>query len=94
MYLPLTNFAINTSCEGNAWFGWPCDERAETLKLAYLRAPDDASRRQALDALHARLWEVLPLIPTGQYKQPHAWRNNVSGVLRATTAVYWNIEKK
>jgi peptide/nickel transport system substrate-binding protein len=94
MYLPLTNFAINTSCEGNAWFGWPCDERAEALKLAYVRAPDEAARRQALDALHARLWEVIPLVPTGQYKQPHAWRSSVSGMLRAATAVYWNIEKQ
>src|SRR5262249_13173619 len=66
--LPLTNFATNASCEGNAWFGWPCDERAEALKLAYTRAVDDASRRQALEALHARLWEVIPLVPTGQYK--------------------------
>jgi len=94
MYSPVTNFAINASCEGNAWFGWPCDERAEALRLAYIRAPDETARRQALDALHQRLWEVLPMVPTGQYKQPHAWRNAVSGVLRASSAVYWNIEKK
>ena len=52
------------------------------------------SRRQALDALHARLWEVVPLVPTGQYKQPHAWRNTISGMLRASSAVYWGIEKR
>ncbi|MBI3516911.1 MAG: ABC transporter substrate-binding protein [Proteobacteria bacterium] len=94
MYSPLTNFAINASCEGNAWFGWPCDERAEALRLAYVRAPDEPARRQALEALHARLWEVIPMVPTGQFKQPHAWRNTVSGVLRASSAVFWNIEKR
>ena len=93
MYTPLTNFAANTSCEGSAWFGWPCDAEAETLKLAYIRAPDEAARRKALEALHARLWEVVPSVPTGQYKQPHAWRNAISGMLRASTAIYWGIEK-
>ncbi len=94
MYSPLTNFATNASCGGNAWFGWPCDERAEALRLAYIRAPDEDARRQALDALHARLWEVVPMVPTGQFRQPHAWRNAISGVLRANSAVYWSIEKK
>jgi peptide/nickel transport system substrate-binding protein len=93
MHSPVTNFAINASCEGNAWFGWPCDDQAEQLRLAYIRAPDEAARRAALDALHARLWQVLPMVPTGQFRQPHAWRNNITGVLIASSAVYWNIEK-
>jgi peptide/nickel transport system substrate-binding protein len=91
---PLTNFGVNETCGGASWFGWPCDEQAEALRSAYIRAPDDASRRTALEALQRRLWEVVPLVPLGQYKQPIAWRDNVSGLLTATVNVYWNIEKK
>jgi peptide/nickel transport system substrate-binding protein len=94
MFSPLTNFGISMVCGGKSWFGWPCDETAEKLQLAYVRAPDEAARRAALEALHKRLWEVVPLVPVGQYTQPLAWRNTVSGVLTANVNVYWNIEKK
>ncbi len=94
MYSPLANFGINEACDGKSWFGWPCDPVSEDLRLAYIRAPDEAARHTALDALHRRLWEVVPLVPTGQYKQPHAWRSAVSGLLTANLAVYWNIEKR
>jgi hypothetical protein len=29
----------------------------------------------------------------GQLKQPFLWRKNISGVLKANTLVFWNIEK-
>jgi peptide/nickel transport system substrate-binding protein len=94
MFNPLTNFAIGESCDGTSWFGWPCDEAAEALRRNYITAPDEASRGAALEALQRRLWEIVPLVPLGQYKQPLAWRNEVSGLLTATVNVYWNIEKK
>jgi peptide/nickel transport system substrate-binding protein len=94
MFSPLTNFGVGMACGGKSWFGWPCDEQAEELQRAYVRAPDEASRRAALEALHKRLWEVVPLVTVGQYTQPLAWRNNVSGLLTANVNVYWNVEKK
>ena len=50
-------------------------------------------RHALLEAMHRRLWEVLPYVPLGQFKQPFVWRKNVTGVLRANNVVYWNIEK-
>jgi peptide/nickel transport system substrate-binding protein len=94
MFNPLSNFAIGATCGGKSWFGWPCDDQTEALIRDYVRAPDDAARRVALETLHKRLWEVIPLVTVGQYTQPLAWRNNVSGLLTANVNVYWNIEKK
>lgn len=94
MFSPLTNFGVGMACGGKSWFGWPCDEETEKLHVAYARAPDEASRRAALETLHKRLWEVVPLVTVGQYNQPLAWRNNISGVLTSNVNVYWNIEKK
>ncbi len=43
--------------------------------------------------MHSRLWESLPYVPLGQFRQPFLWRSNVKGVVKANTVVYWNIEK-
>jgi len=94
MYDPLTDFALTTSCDRSGWFGWPCDEQAEALRRDYVRAPDESARGATLEALQRRLWQVVPFVPLGQYRQPLAWRDNVRGMLTATINVYWNIEKK
>jgi peptide/nickel transport system substrate-binding protein len=93
MSSPLTNFAINSSCDRDNWFGWPCDAKTEELRTAYIRAADEGPSRAALEALHSHLWETLPDIPVGQYTQPFAWRSNITGVLRAHLLVFWNIDK-
>jgi peptide/nickel transport system substrate-binding protein len=35
-------------------------------------------------------FEEIPYLPIGQYKQPTAYRNSISGVLDGT-AVFWNV---
>jgi len=93
MSSPLANFAINSSCDGKNWFGWPCDAKTEELRAAYVQAADEGPNEAALEALHRHLWEALPDIPVGQYTQPFAWRSNVTGVVRAPLLVFWNIDK-
>ena len=93
MYSPLSSFGINSGCDGKNWFGWPCDEATDALRRAYVEAPDEAARRDALVTLERHLWESLPLIPVGQYIQPYAARSNISGVLKSHIAVFWNIDK-
>jgi peptide/nickel transport system substrate-binding protein len=94
MSSPITNFGTDESCGGKNWFGWPCDEEAERLRSAYIEAPDEVAQGKALEALHARLWQALPMIPVGQYRQPYAWRKNVTGLLRANVIVFWNVSKQ
>ncbi len=92
MYLPVTNFTIDETCD-KAWFGWPCDEKAEVLRQAYIRA-DDTQRKAALEALHQRLWEAMPTILVGQYRQPYAWRANIKGLVHSNIIAFWNVEKE
>ena len=93
MYSPLTAFGINSGCDGKNWFGWPCDETTETLRRAYVAAAGEAAQRDALAALQRHLWEAAPLIPVGQFIQPYAAGDNVSGVLKSHIIVFWNIAK-
>jgi peptide/nickel transport system substrate-binding protein len=92
MQSPMTNIGTNMACE-KAWAGWPCDAEAERLRGAVVDAPDDASRKLAIEILHRRLAEVQPYRVLGQFDQPYARRANVTGVLSAPVMLFWNIEK-
>lgn len=90
---PLTSPSTITTCDGKNFVGWPCDQVEEDMRLQYIRESDPAKQRALLERMHARLWESLPYVPLGQFKQPFVWRRNVKGVLKSNTLVYWNIEK-
>jgi peptide/nickel transport system substrate-binding protein len=89
---PLTSLPIGTNCE-KAWFGWPCDAEAEALRTKFAKEPDPAKQRQIAEQLQARLWEVIPFVPLGQYSQPVPHRKNVTGLVKASMQVWWNIDK-
>ena len=90
---PLTSPSTITTCDGKNFVGWPCDQVEEDMRIRYIREADPAKQRALLEQMHARLWESLPYVPLGQFKQPFVWRKNITGVLKANTLVYWNIEK-
>jgi peptide/nickel transport system substrate-binding protein len=77
-----------------AWFGWPCDETIEKMRVAWSRAPDTATQKKLIDDMQVRMAETVPYVNTGGLNQPAAWRKNVEGVLLSTTMVLWNISKK
>jgi peptide/nickel transport system substrate-binding protein len=93
MYNPVTNFSIDSACGGKSWFGWPCDEETQALRQAYVDASDEEARRVALVALQQHLWQAVPVVPVGQYVQPYAARDSLSGILKSHIIVFWNITK-
>ena len=91
--LPFSNLGTLTACDA-AWFGWPCDMEAEKMRQAFIRETDPAKQKQLAETMHRRLWEEnIPVLPVGQYQQPFLWRKNITGIMKANTVVYWNIEK-
>ncbi|MBI1778715.1 MAG: ABC transporter substrate-binding protein [Proteobacteria bacterium] len=90
---PLTNIATNMACDGSNWAGWPCDEEAERLRDRLVRASEPEARKAALEAFQRRLWETIPLVLAGQFEQPAVWRRNVTGLVKASTPVFWNVTK-
>ncbi|WP_426955073.1 ABC transporter substrate-binding protein [Muricoccus radiodurans] len=94
MWTPLLNVTINTNCEQRNYLGWPCNENIERLRAAYAAEPDAARRAAILEEMSRALWEFLPVILTGNYYSPFAWRREVSGVIRTAPLVFWNIEKR
>lgn len=90
---PLTNVGTNMACDGRNWIGWPCDEAVEKLRQAFADAPDQSTRLAVAARLQARLEEVRPYIPAGEFDAPIAYRSTLRGVLDSPVLVYWNIEK-
>jgi peptide/nickel transport system substrate-binding protein len=41
-----------------------------------------------------RAFEFVPIIPTGQFILPTAYRSNISGLIIAPINLLWNVEKK
>jgi peptide/nickel transport system substrate-binding protein len=91
---PATNLFINAACD-KAWIGWPCDEKIEALRAAFVKAPDDVARKKIADDLNRRAYEYGVYVPLGQYSIPVIHRDTLQGVLSVPNAyVYWNIEKR
>ncbi len=90
---PLTNVGTNMACDGRNWIGWPCDEETEKLRQAFADAPDQAARLAVATRLQARLEEMRPYVPVGEFDAPIAYRSTLRGVLDSPVLVYWNIEK-
>lgn len=90
---PMTSPSTIMTCDGRNFVGWPCDEVVEKMRDQYIKETDPKKQQELVEAMHKRLWEVIPYVPLGQFKQPFLWRKNVSGVLRANTLVFWNITK-
>ena len=89
---PLTSLPTVTSCD-KSWFGWACDQTAEDIRQKFMRETDAEKQKELAEALHKRLWEVLPFIQLGEYVQPWPHRKSVTGLLKAPLFVYWNLDK-
>ena len=88
---PITNISVAASGE-TAWFGWPENEKIEELRDAFAQETDPEKQQEIVEELQVELYDFVPYIPTGQYYQPTAYRDNVSNVLEAPVPFFWNIE--
>jgi peptide/nickel transport system substrate-binding protein len=78
---------------GKAWFGWPDDPVLEAAYDAWVDAPNDAERHKQEIAFQAAAFASVPSITLGQYLPHAAWRSNVTGMLKGSAPVFWNVQK-
>jgi peptide/nickel transport system substrate-binding protein len=91
---PMLNLPLDSACDQKNWFGWPCDEEMQKLRLSYLAAKKAEERKKAMDAIQTRFFEEAPYAYAGQYFPPIAYRKDrLKGVIGMSSPVYWNMEK-
>jgi peptide/nickel transport system substrate-binding protein len=89
---PISTAGLNASCD-TAWFGWPCDEELEKLRLAFATETDPAKQTQLAHEIQARALEVGTHAYVGQWYQPIVHRDSVSGLLEGPAPFFWNVSK-
>jgi peptide/nickel transport system substrate-binding protein len=77
----------------DAWFGWPSDPKIEQIYAEWLSATDPAEQTRLERTYQLQAFETLPFIPLGGYRQTSAWRDNISGILKGPSVVFWNVKK-
>lgn len=91
---PLGNVALAANCE-KAWFGWPCDEPLEKLRMQVAHEPDPVKRMELGRQIQARNYqEVVTHANFGAWSYPVAHRSSLEGLLKAPATVFWNVEKR
>jgi peptide/nickel transport system substrate-binding protein len=91
---PAINAPIVSSCDQKNWFGWPCDEAMEKLRLDYLAARSADARKKVMEQIQAEFFESAPYAYAGQYFLPMAYRKDrLKGVTGMVSPVFWNMEK-
>lgn len=89
---PLGNPMLNG--RGNeAWFGWPTDEAAETLKTEFIAAQTPDEQKAVAEKVQTHALDNVLLVPLGQYTLPQARRANIQNMIASPVPVFWNIEK-
>ncbi len=92
MLHPGLNQCLRTNGDA-AWFGWPKDDKLEALRSQWMKATDSETRQEIAAAIQERAFEVVPYIPTGQWKVRTAYRNNLKHLVLGPVIFQWGVEK-
>ena len=76
-----------------AWFGWPDSPRIEQGIQAWFDAPDAAARAALGREIQAAAFHDLPYYPMGNFRQPFAFRRDITGIVRSAIPVLWNARR-
>jgi peptide/nickel transport system substrate-binding protein len=89
---PGSNFALRGS-GAKAWFGWPTDEKLESLRAAWFDAPDRTSQKEIAERVQLQALQTVPYIPLGQFFQPTAFRSQIQGHVNGPFALFWSVHR-
>ena len=80
MLHPGLNQSLRTN-GATAWFARPKDDKLEPVRSQWMRATDSEARKEFAAAIQECAFEVVPYIPTGQWKTMTAYRKNLKDLV-------------
>jgi peptide/nickel transport system substrate-binding protein len=89
---PGANFALRGS-GAKAWFGWPTDEKLESLRAAWFDAPDLKPQKEIAEQVQLQALQTVPYIPLGQIFQPTAFRSDIHDLVNGPFALFWRVHR-
>lgn len=88
---PAGHIALRGNGEAG-YAGWATMPRIEELRTAWFRAPDLAAQQAICREIQLEAMREVPYYPVGQFLQPTAFRNTITGV-QPGFATFWNIRR-
>ncbi|WP_267427870.1 ABC transporter substrate-binding protein [Methylobacterium sp. GC_Met_2] len=81
-------------CGGQrGFFGWPDIPEIETLREAWIEAPDNTARQAIARDLQVAAMTHVPYLPTGQYFYRTAYRREIRDIVK-DQFVFWNARRE
>jgi peptide/nickel transport system substrate-binding protein len=91
---PLTNVYVSGAC-GDAWYGWNCSDKLQSLKQDFIKAGSDEERKEIAEAIQREAYEIVSVIMMGQYTQASAWSEDLKGMEQAPMSTnLWGVSKE
>lgn len=75
-----------------AWFGWVSSPRIEELRAAWLDAVDLPTEQRIAADIQRQWWIDVPHIPIGQWFQPTAYRDTLTGMADGFP-IFWGVRR-
>ncbi|CEJ11573.1 Glutathione-binding protein GsiB precursor [bacterium YEK0313] len=72
--------------------GWSRNQRIDSLRSAWFETGDEAAQAAICRDIQLEAVNDVPFYPLGQYLQPTAYRNSLTGVLDGF-ATFWNVRR-
>ena len=88
---PVVNSYIGGSGEAGP-AGWSNDPQMEKLRKEWAKEGNLAKRKAITEQIQRRAYEMVPYVNFGQFYQPTAYRDDLSGVLKGL-ALFWNVKR-
>jgi peptide/nickel transport system substrate-binding protein len=73
--------------------GWPSDDKLEALRLKWLDTDDLAQQQAIARQIQEEAFVSLPFIPLGQWHQPAAYSDKLTGVIHSPFTLFWNVKR-
>jgi peptide/nickel transport system substrate-binding protein len=73
--------------------GWPTDETLEALRLKWLDTGDLAGQQAIARQIQEEAFVSLPFIPLGQWYNPAAYSDKLSGIIHSPFTLFWNVRR-
>jgi peptide/nickel transport system substrate-binding protein len=89
---PGSHFPLRGNGAGG-WFGWPTDDRMEALREKWFEASDLPTEQAVCKDMQRLAFQDLPFFPTGAWFTPTAYRDNLTGFVKAGFMMFWGVKR-
>ena len=90
---PAINPTIRGQGEQGGWFGWYKSEQMEHLAADWLVAPNPKAQAALAEQMQQLAFQDAPILPLGRYFIRAAWRTGLTGFVKSSYNIPWNVRR-